>query len=62
MDADDSADFLAANADACAEAGVEPLPTDARAALANAKLTGTVVGAVAPYPLTRRSSQPQMNR
>ena len=42
IDADELADFLAAYADACDKAGVEPLPIDDLAALAEAMLASTV--------------------
>jgi hypothetical protein len=40
---DDLADFLARYADACADAGVAPLPPAALAELAEALLTGTAI-------------------
>lgn len=42
VDADELADFLAAYANACHQAGVEPLPMDQLAVLAEALLTGAV--------------------
>jgi hypothetical protein len=44
LDDDEVAAFLARYADACADAGIEPLPMDDLRALAEAILTGRVAG------------------
>ena len=60
MDDDELTDFLAAYAEVCTEAGIDPLPADALAALARAMLTGSLE--LSPFSETKDPRRFPLNR